>query len=99
MPPVLTFPLFVLFRRIIGRRRFRRQARTPPASAFHIWCGGILDVSSEDVVGKHLAERVGFHRGGWDPGSWRPSGTNPPLRQARAAHAGAFVAGTTGLGL
>lgn len=28
-----------------------------------------MEVSSEDVVGKHLARRAGFHTGGWDPGA------------------------------
>lgn len=38
--------------------------------------GELLEVSSEDVVGKHLAEQAGFHTGSWDLGSWRPCGTN-----------------------
>lgn len=37
-----------------------------------------METSSEDVMGKHLAERVGFHGGGWDPGPWRPCRTNLP---------------------
>lgn len=36
--------------------------------------GELLEVGSEDVVGKHLAECVGFRRGGRDPGSQGPCG-------------------------
>lgn len=40
--------------------------------------GELLEVGSEDVVGKHLAECVGFRRGGRDPGSQGPCGMNLP---------------------
>ena len=52
-PRTLQFKLFFFFFcKIIGRGRFRRQARKPPASAFNIWCGGTLGSQLRGCGGK-----------------------------------------------
>lgn len=83
-PSILPIPIFSLFCcfggffgwnfRIGGGSGDRPGNHRPVCLTSGV--GELLEVSSEDVVGKHLAGRAGCDRGGSDPGLWRPCGTN-----------------------